>query len=277
MSAPAAERGRARGGTGSAGLFGPETLTWRVNSEMVLLAGGGRALLLQVAHPLVAAGVAQHSGYREDPWGRLFRTLDVTTKIVFGDDDASAGASRRLDRVHRRVVGVADDGTPYDARAPDLLLWVWATLVETSVLVYTRYVRPLAVSELHRYYDEQTRFATACCVPDGHWPATYPEFTAWFDGVLARDLRVTDAARDVAQATLHPDVPLPARPAFEALNLVTVGLLPPALRAAYGLEWGPARERLLGASTGAIRRLLPLLPSLLREFPPARTARRRAA
>lgn len=260
-----------------AGLFGPGSLTWRVNSEMVLLAGGGRALLLQVGHPLVAAGVAQHSGYEEDPWGRLFRTLDLTTRIVFGDAGDSAAASRRLDRVHSTVTGLADDGTPYEARSPDLLLWVWATLVETSMLVYTRYVHPLTAAELNAYYVEQTRFAAACGVPEGHWPRGYAEFAEWFDGVVHRELRVTEAARDVARATLRPAVPLAARPAFEALNLVTIGLLPPTLREAYGLEWGAGRERMLAASTAAIRHLLPVLPSLLREFPLARAARGRAA
>ena len=114
------------------GLYGPDDVTWRVNRETVLLAGGGRALLLQVAHPLVAAGVAEHSNYREEPWGRLYRTLDVTTRIVFGDAETSRQAARGLRATHRRVRGVAEDGTPYDARDPELLLWVWATLVETS-------------------------------------------------------------------------------------------------------------------------------------------------
>src|SRR5436190_14118997 len=114
-------------------------MIWRVNGEWALLLGGGRALILQVAHPLVAAGVAQHSGYREDPWGRLYRTLDVTTRIVFGDAATSRAAARELRAVHARVRGRADDATPYDARDPDLLLWVWATLVDTSLLVYTRY------------------------------------------------------------------------------------------------------------------------------------------
>ena len=89
------------------GLFGPDTVTWRVNREAVLLAGGGRALLLQVAHPLVAAGVVEHSRFEADPWGRLYRTLDLTTKIVFGDAAVSAEASRRLRARHASVHGVA--------------------------------------------------------------------------------------------------------------------------------------------------------------------------
>src|SRR5919206_3013033 len=98
-----------------AGYFGPGSLTWRVNREGVLLVGGGRALVLQVAHPKVAAGVAEFSDYREDPWGRLYRTLDTTLKIVFGDSRTSGAASDRLRRVHSRVNGVDDRGDPYRA------------------------------------------------------------------------------------------------------------------------------------------------------------------
>jgi len=91
------------------GLFGPGSVTWRVNREGVLLLGGGCALILQVAHPLVAAGVAEHSNYREDPWGRLYRTLDLTTKIVFGSTKAAKEASDRIKEVHGRVKGVTKE------------------------------------------------------------------------------------------------------------------------------------------------------------------------
>src|SRR2546430_4765331 len=102
-----------------AGLFGPETMTWRVNREGVLLLGGGRALILQVAHPLVAAGVAEHSNYRDDPWGRLYRTLDLTTKIVFGSTHTAEEAAARIRHVHKRVHGVTREaGGPSPPRAP---------------------------------------------------------------------------------------------------------------------------------------------------------------
>jgi uncharacterized protein (DUF2236 family) len=255
------------------GLYGPGDVTWRVNREMVLLAGGPRALLLQVAHPLVAAGVAEHSGYREDPWGRLYRTLDVTTRIVFGDGNTSRAAARQLRAVHARVRGRAADGTPYDARDPDLLLWVWATLVDTSIIVYTRYVGPLSADDLDRYCDEQRRFGRAVGIPAGRFPTGHAGLRAYVDDMVGRELRVTEVGRDVARATLRPPLPLPARlPAGELLGLLTVGLLPPRLRTEYGLRWDPARAALLGASTAAVRRLLPLLPGLLREFPAARKA-----
>jgi uncharacterized protein (DUF2236 family) len=259
----------------AAGLFGPGTVTWRVNRQAVLLAGGGRALVLQVAHPSVAAGVEQHSNYDVDPWGRLYRTLDLTTRITFGSAETAERASRQLRAAHRRVHGTRADGEAYDARDPDLLLWVWATLVESSLLLYTRYVRPLPIADVHRYYSEQQRFAAACGVPEGHWPDTYPDFMDYFDTTVRDVLHPTEDTRRIVDAVLHPQVPLPARPALELLNLVTAGLLPPVLRERLGLEWGPVRERLLQASTLAIRRTLPLLPSLLREFPPARSADRR--
>ncbi len=263
------------------GLFGPESVTWRVNRESVLLLGGGRALLLQVAHPSVGAGVEQHSGYREDPWGRLWRTLDVTGRIVFGDSETSAAASRHLQHVHRFVRGTVADGRTagarYDATDHHLLLWVWATLVESALLMYTRYVRPLPVADVEAYYAEQKRFLAACGAPAEVAPATYADFMAWFDHMLDEVLEVTPAAREVAESVLHPrDLPLPARRVFEeTVGLVTTGLLPPQVRAAYGLGWGTNRERVLSASTAFIRRMLPILPSLLREMPSARSASRR--
>ncbi|HMJ02466.1 MAG TPA: oxygenase MpaB family protein [Conexibacter sp.] len=262
------------------GLFGPDSVTWRVNRESVLLLGGGRALLLQVAHPSVGAGVEQHSGYREDPWGRLFRTLDVTGRIVFGDSATVERASRRLRGVHRRVQGTIADGrtagAAYDAADHDLLLWVWATLVESALLVYTRYVRPLKVADVEAYYEEQKRFLAACGAPAETAPETYADFMAWYDRMVDEVLEVTPAAREVADAILHPrQFPLPLRPAFDVLNLATVGLLPPTLREGYGLSWGPQRERVLGAQTALVRRLMPALPSLVREMPSARAAGRR--
>jgi uncharacterized protein (DUF2236 family) len=266
-----------------AGLFGPGTITWRVNREGVLLLGGGRALILQVAHPLVAAGVAEFSDYREDPWGRLYRTLDLTTRIVFGDSETAAEASERLRRIHTRVRGETREaggrfpaGTAYEASDPELLMWVHATLVDTSLLVYERYVGRLTIAERRRYYDEQKLLGEAFGVPLESQPEDLSSFNEYFDGMLESDsIAVTDALRDVADATLHPEVPLVARPFIEAVNLATVGMLPERLRAELGLEWGPNRERLLGASRAMLRGALPLLPGLLRDFPPARSAERR--
>jgi uncharacterized protein (DUF2236 family) len=260
------------------GLFGPDSVTWRVNREGALLLGGGRALLLQVAHPLVAAGVSQHSNYREDPFGRLFRTLDTVTTIVFGSTPEAKAAAARLHRVHTRVKGDAEDGTPYVATDPALIMWVHATLVDTSLLVYENYVGRLTAAERDRYYDEQKLLGEQYGVPVDQQPASYGDFRAYFDETVhGGTLQVTDSLRDVAAATLKPQLPVPfvGRPVVEYFNLVTTALMPVWIREELGLAWGPRRARLHAAQRNLIRRLIPVLPSLLRELPPARSAERR--
>jgi uncharacterized protein (DUF2236 family) len=265
--------------TRDTGLFGPGTVTWKVNREAVLLAGGGRALLLQVAHPSVAAGVVQHSDYDTDPYGRLFRTLDLVTKITFGSRGTADRAATALRRAHDEVRGERPDGERYFAHDPNLLLWVWATLVETSVLIYTRYVGPLPVDEVERYYSEQQRFGEACGIPSDKFPEDWRAFVRYYHRALDEDCLVTPDSRRIGESVVDPAVPgllkPAAKPAALLLNLATIGLLPPQVRERYGFSWGPRRERVLGASTVMVRRLLPALPSLVREMPPARTAERR--
>jgi uncharacterized protein (DUF2236 family) len=249
------------------GLFGPGTVTWRVTRESVLLVGGGRALLMQVAHPLVAAAVAQHSSFQRDPWRRLYRTLDLATTIVFGDGEQSARASAALAAVHARVQGTVSDGRAYRALDPDLLLWVWATLVDTTLVTYARCVAPLEGAERERYYAEQTRFAVACGVPPGHWPPTVAAFAAYVQATIDGACLVGDDARRIARTVV--------RPAYAPINLLTVGLLPPTLRERYGFTWGPLRERSLRLALDTARTVRPALPARVREFPRAYAATHR--
>lgn len=254
----------------------PGSLAWRIGAEGVLLLGGGRALIMQVAEPRVAAGVAEFSNYREAPWRRLYRTLDVTTKIVFGDERSSAEAAEALRRVHERIEGRDDRRRRYKASDPELLLWVHATLIDTSLLIYDRYVRRLSESERAIYFEQMRPVAEAYGIPLDRQLTHWKAFVAYRDEMLRDGLRVTDTTRDVAASILSPDLPLLAKPAaipaIEAIRLVTVGTLPESLRDELELPWGPLRERLLSAQQGTIRRLLPLLPSLLRQFPAARRA-----
>jgi len=253
-------------------VFGPGSMTWRVNGEAALLLGGGRALILQVAHPQVAAGVAEFSDYRQDPWGRLYRTLDVTLKIAFGEPQAARAASQELRRAHRRVTGHDDRGQPYRALDPELLLWVHATLIDTSLTIYERYVAPLTPRERSLYYGEMKKLGEAYAIPRSAMPDDFPAFRRYWGSMLAGELRVTETTRDVADAVLRPHLPRVAWPATEAIRLVTVGSLPEPLRVQLGLDWGPGRERLLAGSQAAIRRLMPVLPALFRRFPHARAA-----
>lgn len=266
-----------------AGLFGPDSVTWRVNREGVLLLGGGTALILQLAHPLVAAGVADHSNYREEPWARLYRTLDMTTKIMFGSTDLAEDTARKLRHVHGLIRGETTEtagrfpaGTPYDARAPALRMWVHATLVHVGLDVYTRYVGALTIAEKRRYYEEQMLLGEKFGVPRAEQPQSFGEFNDYFADMLAGDeTAVTAALLDVVDATLHPPLPRVARPLVELMNLATIGMLPPGLRAELDLPWSHNRQRVFDASRALLSRVLPVLPGLLRELPPARSADRR--
>ena len=260
------------------GLFAPESPIRRVHREGVLLLGGGRALLLQLAHPLVAAGVAEHSGFKSDPFERLRRTLDATLAIVFADRATALDAAERVHRVHARVHGTLPDragpfpaGTPYDALDPDLLLWVHATLIDTALDLYERFVGVLDPEARVRYYGETRAVARLFGIPEARIPRTLDAFHAYVGEMLESEtLTVTATARDLAAAVLHPPVPLVPNLAGRAATFFTVALLPARFRESYGLPWGPRREAAWRVLTRAGRLALPALPHPLRDFPQAR-------
>ncbi|MFN2611800.1 MAG: oxygenase MpaB family protein [Solirubrobacterales bacterium] len=250
-------------------LLGPGTVSWKVNREGTLLAGGGRALLLQVAHPLVAAGVAQHSNYQAEPWQRLYRTMDTMLKIAFGDRQTSEGAAKRLSRRHGPVKGTAPDGRPYNAMDPALLIWVWATLVDSSVLVHGLLFEPLSEADRERFLAEQQLLAHACGVPEGAGPNSWTEFRDYFDRVVAQELEVTEAARAVADSISDPKMlPRPfGDPAVKISRALTAGLLPESVREAYGYSWDAAERRRFRRTIAAGRAGVRITPGPLRRLP----------
>jgi uncharacterized protein (DUF2236 family) len=255
---------------------GSDTLSWRIAREPVLLVGGGRALLMQVAHPLVAAGVAQHSNYRADPWSRLFSTLDTVFTMMFADAEASERAALRLRRRHEVVNGTADDGTPYNALDADLLLWVWATLVDTAVLVYDRCLSPLTADERERYLAEQRLFALACGIPADHGPRNWREFAGYVDSTTHDVLRPTRVGCEVADQIRRPALPSAMRAVVGVpLGLLTAGLLPPRLREQLGFGWSKRHARAFNAAFAAARAQR-LVPASLRALPVTVVARREA-
>ena len=236
--------------------------------EPVLGLGGGRALLLQVLHPLVAAGVEQHSNFAQDPFRRGFRTADMMLKLAFGEAPVSAHQADLLRRMHEKVQGVSGDGVPYRAMDPQLLLWVWATLVDVSVLMYERCVRRLSASEHELYYQEQKLVAYACGVPKGACPATYDDMLAYMERTIASDLQVTEVARLVAFAGRHPPLPWPFGPLAGALGtLFSAGLLPEHLRDQLGYDWSTRKERLLRALLFVSRVTAKVIPRPVRHLP----------
>jgi len=258
------------------GLFGPGSVSWMVDRELIVLAGGSCALLMQAAHPVVAAGVAEHSTYATDPFGRLLRTLTSSFDVVFGTRSQADAAIRRVNAIHARVRGRRpDDGSPYTAMDPEALLWVHATLVDTALRVYGRFVRPLRDAEEQAYHDESARVATMLGVPPPAIPETIGELRNWMGGLIASGgVRVTPAAREIARTVLYP-TRIPPRLAWDAAHLVSMTTLPGALRRQYGVRWSAARERGMERIAAATRAMLPLAPPPLRFAPQALAAERR--
>ena len=261
-------------------LFGPQSLSWRVNRETTLLLAGGRALLLQIAHPLVAAGVADHSRFEHEPLQRLWRTLDLTLTMVFGSAADALIAVRQIERVHAHVRGTLQQdvgpfrrGTPYDANDPQLLLWVHATLVDSGRRAYERFVAPLSSAERNALYEESRVSARLFGIPPRLIPATFDDFRRYMRDMLAGPtLAVGDTSRAIAAALLSPPLPFGIRHVASMTRLFTIGLLPAPIRSRYGYAWSSLHERALQAATVAIRTGLPVLPSLVRNFPHARRA-----
>ncbi len=248
--------------------FTKNTMAWRVNMEPVIALGGGRALLLQVMHPAIAAGVEDHSTFASDPFRRGFRTADIMLKLAFGDAPTSQHQADVLRKMHARVNGEMPNGRRYDALDPDLLLWVWATLVDASLLMYEAGVRSLTDDERERYYEEQKQIAYACGVPQGGCPESYADFRGYFDEVVATKLRVTQTARRVAFAGAHPPLPRPLRATIGAIGtLFTAGLLPAELREPLGYRWTASRDRLLRATFATSRVVVRMTPRPLRYLP----------
>lgn len=262
------------GPRGDPGLFPPGTVARLVNAETALLLGGGRALLLQLAHPMVAAGVADHSGFRRDAFGRLADTLDLTLTVSFGDEDQRRAALQRVAGTHRRVTGKRGEH-PYRALDPELLLWVHATLVDSAIVAHDRFVGPIGPLARGRYYEEMKAQALAFGVPRERLPGSFEDFRRYVDGMVVT-LEVGDEARELSHAVLRPPSPRALRPVVEAMRFVTIGLLPARIRVGYGLTWSLRRERILAALAGALRGgIEPLLPDVLRRWPHARDADRR--
>jgi uncharacterized protein (DUF2236 family) len=243
-------------------LFPPDAVIRRVNGEAVLLLGGGRALLMQLAHPLVARGVAEHSDFRTDPFSRLQRTLDVVYTVVFGSETQAREAAAALLAVHERVRGPG-----YRATDPELLLWVHATLVDTALRVHRRFLGGLSDPDAARYYDETVLLGELLGVPRSVQPDDLAAFRRYVRSMVG-SLTVSEQARELAHAVLHPRLPWPVLPVAEPLALLgrqlTVGILPPPLRQAYGLSWDPGRQAALTAATVATRVVLPRVPAVLR-------------
>lgn len=230
-----------------------------VSGEAVLLAGGARAILLQLANPAVGQGVAEHSRFAEHPLDRLRGTLIYLYVTVYGTPEEAREVALRVGHAHAPVRSAA-----YDARDPELQLWVAATLYDTAMRVHELVLGPLAEADAEALLDDYAVVGTALGLPRALWPATRADFAAYW-GMSMAGLRVDDVARGVAHELLHPRAgPWWLRAAMPTVRLVTAGLLDPALREAYGLRFDQRRFlRLLRV----VRVVYPRLPRRLRQAP----------
>ena len=255
-------------------LFPPGSIARRIDREAFILLGGAAALLLQIAHPLVAAGVAQHSRFREEPFGRLHRTLDSTLTVVFGEPDRARAALRRIDRRHATVTGTAGDGRPYAARDPRLLLWVQATLVLTSLRLHELVLGPLGRDERERYWSEMKPIASALGIPDTMLPPTLADLEAFERAMLREEVVPDGTSYELARSIMRP-VPLPGA-LYAPLDALTAGLLPDGLREPLGLRWRTRERLLFRAVIVALRFVRRIAPERLTVVPHARRWERRA-
>ena len=260
------------------GFFLRDSDIWRVHRELVLLLAGGRALLMQLAHPKIAAGVAEHSRFQNDPLARLYRTMSTMWSIVFDPRPQAQAALQSLEQRHTQVRGVvretepAHGGESYDALDQDLLLWVHATLIDSALVAYTRFVAPLAASEKTAYYEDVKKFAALFGIRQEIIPASLDAFDDYVKQMLlGGEVAVGPTARDLAHDVLYPRTWI-FKPGGPLFRFVTAGILPDNLRRAYGFRWSPRRERMLNLLARSMRTLLPLVPAPLRIAPNARAA-----
>src|SRR3954452_1357329 len=249
------------------GLFAPDSAIRRVDGEGVLLLGGGRALLMQLGHPKVAQGVADHSGFEADPFARLRGTLMAMTTIVYGTEEQARRMANEVKSVHRHVRG---DG--YYANDPALLLWVHATLVDTALRIHERFLRPLSDRDARQFYDESKILAEVLGVPMRAQPADLDDFRHYVRDTVA-SMQVSDAGRELARKVFRPRLPAPwitgpvSEPVLLLAHQITVGLLPRPLREGFGFSWDARRKAALLAAAAASRQVLPRLPAILRRVP----------
>lgn len=206
------------------GLFGPGSAIWRVHGDLSMLIGGLRALLLQTLHPLAMAGVAEHSDYRQDPWGRLHRTGRFVGSTTYGTTAAAEASIDAVKRIHGRVRGIAPDGRPYSADDPHLMLWVHITEVDSFLTSYHRYGEGrLTQAEADEYVAQMAEIARRLGAED---PPTDEASLAARVQAFRPELRASGQAREAVRFLLVPPVPLLARGAYGLIAAAAIASLP---------------------------------------------------
>jgi uncharacterized protein (DUF2236 family) len=259
--------------SGDAGLFGPDSVAWRIHADPVMLVGGLRALLVQALEPRAMAAVDQHSAFREDPWGRLERTTHFVVATTYGDTPAAAAAAARVRGVHSHIHGVDPvTGEAYAANDPDLLLWIHAVEVESFLLAYRTYAGRISPADGDRYVAEMVRVAEMVELPPGRAPRTEGELRDYLRSV--RGLRATPAAFEGLRMVLFPPLDLRYRPLWAIPTTAAIAILPSYARRLYRIPWFPPAAVPVRTAVFALSRVL----NLVTPTPPSlQAARERVA
>ena len=248
---------------------GPGSVSWTVNGQVIVLAGWGRAILLQLAHPLVARGIVEHSSFRgglRSGVNRLRSTVAAMLALSFGTDDEAINAAAGINAIHDRV-----SGPGYSAHDPELLRWVHATLIDSMPAIYERLVAPLSTADRDRYCAEAAIMEPLLGMPEGFLPRNSEQLDAYMRSTLSGGrIAVGDRSRTLARQILFPRGWRFLWPVFRPLQLITIGLLPSEVREAYGLTWAARDARALARWTSALQLLHRALPRFVREWPAAR-------
>src|SRR5438067_916086 len=266
------------------GLFGPDSLTWRLHEEQWLITAGARAFLMQAAHPKVAQGALDYSGFAEDPFGRVYRTIQGMAVLIFGTTQEANAMARNLNRLHHTVQGTLPEsiarypaGETYSALEPLALLWVHIVFVDSMLTAYKTFVGPLSEAACEQYWQESCRYARLLGLTDATLPASYVAVQQYMREVLASgEIAIGPAAHFIAQKVLYPPMPWLRKPLWAIVRLITVGQLPADIRQAYGLRWGMRQRVGFRLARGAGHLLRRLFPNALGRSPLVNFARRRA-
>ncbi|MHB8612340.1 MAG: oxygenase MpaB family protein [Candidatus Dormibacteraceae bacterium] len=253
------------------GLFGPHSMVWRVHRDRSFPLAGIRSLMVQALHPLAMAGVAEHSNWKQDPFGRLAATSGYILTVTYGDTASAHYASSRVRGIHDHVNGT-DPVTrlPYRASDPSLLLWIHAAMVDSIVHVVQRYGRGLDAAGADRYVREMVRFAELVGVPAAAVPASVAALEEYIESIEL--LQATPAARDAMAVVLDPPgLDDDARNLWRDLGQVAIGSLPGWARSMYG--YGEPGAELMERET--VRQLIGAVDLAFESLPGVMEARER--
>jgi uncharacterized protein (DUF2236 family) len=266
-----------------AGLFGPDSITWRINRESALFLGAGRAALLQLAHPWVTAALTEHSKLLDQPIARFHNTFRVVFTMVFGTLDQALAAARHLYALHTRIRGELKEdaagwkrGAHYEANEINALRWVFATLIESAVLAYECALGPLSAGERERYYAESRTLAALFGIPAAALPVNWEAFLAYSQEMQASDaLGLSEDARRYAARLLAGSGSWIRPPRW--YRVLTAAWLPERLRAEFFPGFGEAEREAARNATRRIPGIYRRLPAAMRFIGPYHEARARMA